>query len=397
METNLTIEKLVYGGAGLARREGKVVLVPFVLPGEEIRAEIQSDKPQMSEARLLEVLQPAPDRAAPPCPVFAQCGGCHYQHAAYALQLEQKRAILRESIQRTGRFEAPAEIDIISGEPLHYRNRIQVHFQGGRAGFHAAGSRKLVATKSCAIASPALDAALHALSELRHHPRFPKFIESLELFSNEETTLVNVLESGQGVSRHFFEWLEEKIPGASRGELEYPAAGFLFRVNHRSFFQVNRFLVEPLIEVALAGAEGETAADLYAGVGLFSLPLARRFPRVTAVEVTRSAAADLEHNAARAGLALENHQQTAEAFLANAKSAPDFVLADPPRAGLGKEIVAALLRLLPPRIHIVSCDPATLARDLAALRTAYDIESMTLVDLFPQTYHLETVTKLRRR
>lgn len=212
--------------------------------------------------------------------------------------------------------------------------------------------------------------------------------------------MVNVLETeqGRGVARGFFEWLGERIPGAADGELFYEACGERFRVSHKSFFQVNRFLIEPLVECALEGAEGEEALDLYAGVGLFTVPLARRLKKVTGVESDGSAARDLEFNLSAAGVAAEARRMQAEQYLEGLTKRPDFVLADPPRAGLGKRVVKELLRLRPPRVHIVSCDPATLARDAAALCGAgYEMEGVVLIDLFPQTYHMETVARLRLR
>ena len=162
-----------------------------------------------------------------------------------------------------------------------------------------------------------------------------------------------------------------------------------------SFFQVNRFLIEKLVDVALDGAEGQTALDLYAGVGLFSLPLAQRFRSVTAVESGARAAGDLRYNAERAGVAVRVEQADAEAWMEQLETPPDFVLLDPPRAGIGKRMVDRLAKLRPPRLALVSCDPATLARDLAGLIGAgYRVDKLTLVDLFPQTYHLETVARL---
>jgi 23S rRNA (uracil1939-C5)-methyltransferase len=226
------------------------------------------------------------------------------------------------------------------------------------------------------------------LRERLPDPRFPKFLRSLEIFSNETEVQINVLESEKPVARRFFEWCE------SVGAIEYQTSLGQFRVSPHSFFQVNRFLIEVLAETALGDASGRAALDLYAGAGLFALPLARRFESVMAVEAGTSAVRDLEFNAQRAGVTVGVEQARVEDYLARVEKAPDFVLADPPRAGLGKSVTAHLARLAPARIAIVSCDPATLARDLAAL-PRYRIERMTLVDLFPQTYHLETVVDLR--
>jgi 23S rRNA (uracil1939-C5)-methyltransferase len=195
------------------------------------------------------------------------------------------------------------------------------------------------------------------------------------------------------VARRFFDWAAELIPGMVTGAVDYAGR---FRVSSNSFFQVNRFLYDRLAEVATDGAEGDTALDLYAGVGLFSIPLARRFRKVTAVEAGGGAVRDLQFNAERAGSTnLKSEQKSTEEYLAGCNKAPDFVLVDPPRSGLGKPVVERLLAVRPRRLTIVACDPSTLARDLAALvGGGYRIAKMTLVDLFPQTFHMETVVKL---
>ncbi|MGO9095796.1 MAG: class I SAM-dependent RNA methyltransferase [Bryobacteraceae bacterium] len=395
MTTQLvTIEKLVYGGCGLARIGGRVVLAPFVLPGETARVRVDE---KGFQADLEEVVTPAAGRADPSCPFYERCGGCHYQQAVYELELEQKQAILREVLRRVGKIEAPEEIRAIGGPPLEYRNRAQFHLAGGEIGYYAHGSRRLVPVDRCPISSPKINQALAALREMLPERRFPRFVRSLELFTNETEVQLNVLETGQPVAQRFFDWCAERVPGFTGGAIEYPLRQDLYRVRGRSFFQVNRFLIEQMVDCALEGAGGGTALDLYAGVGLFSLPLARRFAAVTAVESSGNAAGDLEFNAARAGLAITVRQQAVEEFLAALDQAPDFVLADPPRTGLGKAVVRELLRLRPARLVVVACDPATLARDLGALTGGgYAIERMTLIDLFPRTFHIEAVVGLSR-
>ncbi len=400
-ETNpveAVIEKLVYGGQGLARIEGRVALAPFVLPGERARLRMEAERRGVTEARLLEVLEPAEGRVEPPCPFFLRCGGCHYQHAQYELQIALKREILREVLARIGKIEAPGEIRVVSGEPWGYRNRTQFHLAGGEIGFFGFGSHHLVPVDRCPISSSRINEALTALRGMKGERRFPGFIKSIELFTNESEVQVNVLESGRPVARGFFDWCAEQVPGYAADAIEYAAGGVEYRVHHRSFFQVNRFLTEPLVEAATEGAEGGSAVDLYSGVGLFAIPLARRFQSVTAVETSPSAVRDLEFNAQRAGVAVEVRREPAEAFLGACEKRLDFVLADPPRAGLGKAAVRELLRLKPPLLTIVACDPATLARDLAALLAGgYAIEQLTLIDLFPQTFHIETVARLREK
>ncbi len=393
-ETNeVTIEKLVYGGDGLARMDGRVVLTPFVLPGEKAVVASEQSKPDLLRARVVQINERSAARVEPACPYFGTCGGCHYQHATYEYQLAQKESILREVLQRVGKLTPPEAIEIISAEPWGYRNRTQFHLKHGKIGFLAAGSHNLIPVDHCPISSPKINSVLQVLREMIRDARFPNFIRSLELFTNETETQVNVLEFDRPVARRFFDWCAEKIPGAAEGSLEYEG----FRVSHGSFFQVNRFLAGKLVESVLAGEEGETALDLYAGAGLFSLPLAGKFKRVTAVESTNSATSDLAFNAERAGVHIEVAKQPVEYFLGAATQPVDFVLADPPRAGLGKAAIQHLIRLKPGKITLVACDPATLSRDLAPLvASGYSIAKMTLVDLFPQTFHLESVVRLVR-
>ena len=383
---DVTVEKLVYGGDGLSRSDGTVIFTPYVLPRERVRAEITREKPGIVWTRPVEILEPSADRVPAPCPYFARCGGCHYQHTAYERQLELKRAILVEELRRVGKIEPPEEVRIVSGEPWHYRNRSQFHVRDGRIGYLEARSHVLCPIETCPISSPKINETLAALVEMVKDRRWPAFLSAIEIFTNETEVQINVLETTRPVARRFFDWCAERIPGCVPGALEY--AGY--QVSRGSFFQVNRYLTDQLVETALDGAEGESAVDLYAGVGFFSVPLARRFRQVTAVESSGSAIRDLRHNAPP----VEAIHGSAADY--DPGAAPDFVLLDPPRAGLGKEMVRRLSGLKPPAMAIVSCDPATLARDLAGLLQAgYRLEKLTLVDLFPQTYHMETVAQLR--
>ena len=383
----VTVEKWVYGGDALARVDGRVVLAPFALPGETVRLDVGED----IHAELAEVTQASAERVAPPCPLFTRCGGCHYQHAPYEFQLARKVEILREQLRRVGKIEYAGDIETISGPPLGYRNRAQLHIENGLIGYLAPRSHTLVPlTGDCPILSPRLNQALEEMRARLNDTRFPRFVRSLELFTNETDVQVNVLETDRPVAKSFYEWCGSVVA------VDYATSGGTFRVSPRSFFQVNRFLIENLVDVALETAKGESALDLYAGVGLFALPLARRFKNVIAVESGVTAARDLEVNAQRAGVTLQTERARVEDFLRSFADTPDFVLLDPPRAGLGKAVVAQLERLAPPHITIVSCDPSTLARDVAAL-AGYRIGRVTLIDLFPQTYHLETVVHLIRK
>jgi 23S rRNA (uracil1939-C5)-methyltransferase len=382
----ITIEKLVYGGDGLARMEGRVVLTPYVLPGEQATVEPQDQL----RAKLLNIEKSAPERTVPGCPYFGTCGGCHYQHATYEYQLQQKVAILREVMQRVGKFEAPADIPIISGPEWNYRNRSQFHIRNARLGYLKPGSHELVPIEKCPISSPMLNECIVALNRMLKDRRFPQFVTEIEVFTNETDTQLNVLQTGRPVARSFFDWAAQEVPGYVSGPIDYNG----FRVSYKSFFQVNRFLADRLVDAAVGDASGNTALDLYAGVGLFSWTLAAQFKSVTAVESSNAAVADLIHNVPKAGAV----RSSVDEYLATQNEPPDFVLADPPRAGLGKHAVRHLLRLMPRQITIVACDPATLARDLTPLLAGgYRIDGITLVDLFPQTYHMETIARLSLR
>jgi 23S rRNA (uracil1939-C5)-methyltransferase len=393
----LQIEKLIYGGDGLSRVEGEVFFTPFVLPGETVEVENSGARKQVQRTRLVRVESPSADRVTPPCQAFERCGGCQYQHASYESQLRFKCEILAETLRRVGKIEFDAsQIAVVSADPYHYRNRAQFHFDRGRIGYLEMNSRRLVPVRECPISSPKINEIIAKLNRMVKDRRWPNFLQSLEVFTDETQVQWNVLESTQPVAKRFFEWLAEEMPGSVSGPLEYAVNEDRFLVSGTSFFQVNRFLLPRLSELAIGPATGSEAWDLYAGAGLFSLPLARRFQKVTAVEAGRSAD-DLRQNAKRARTSVEVISQQTESFLAGATNAPEFVLADPPRAGLGKTVTGRLAELRSRTLVIVACDPATLARDLAILSSVYKIAAITLVDLFPQTFHMETIVRLELR
>jgi 23S rRNA (uracil1939-C5)-methyltransferase len=391
----VTVEKLVYGGDGLARVDGRVVFAPFVLPGERVRVHAAREKPGLIHASTVKILEPSAHRVGAPCPVFGTCGGCHYQHAPYAEQLAIKRAILEEELRRLGKIAPPEEIGIIASEPWGYRNRVQLRVEKGRLGYLEMRSHNMCAIDQCPIASPKINQTIEVLKRMLHDPKWPRMVRSLELFTDETTVQLNLMETERPVARRFFDWCGENIPGLVESTLDYNGR---FRVSRGSFFQVNRFLLDRLVEAAVEGAEGDTAFDLYAGVGLFAPALAARFRQVIAVETGSGAVRDLQFNAERAGLTnVRAEAKMVEEFLQEQESPADFVLLDPPRAGLGKAVVRRLVELQPRQMVLVACDPSTLARDLAGLVAGgYEIVRMAMVDLFAQTYHLEAVVLLQR-
>ena len=426
----ITIEKLIYGGEGLAHHDGSTVFVPFVLPAERIAAAPVEHKKKFIRARVERLLEPSPDRASARCPHFGVCGGCDYQHIPYESQLKYKTEILRETLRRIGRIEWPGEITAHVSPPWAYRNRAQWKVRplgedgvgGTGIGYFRANSTALCAVEDCAILSPLLLKTLLALRTAAAAGMLPRELREIEAFAggNDSKLLVTATFAGfppraqelvdklRGIlpeieSLLFHDPTRERMELDGPGYIECEAAGSTYRVGHFSFFQVNRFLVGELARVvADEEADGRLALDLFAGVGLFSLPLAKRFARVVAVESNPAAARDLEANTsgrvARSGRVIEVRSADVEEFLAKLKEKPELVVLDPPRAGLTPGTVKHLARMGPARITYVSCDPPTLARDLAALAKAgYDIAGVHLFDLFPQTFHMETVVSLRRR
>ena len=397
----MQIEKLVYGGAGLARHGAETVFVPYVLPGERVEVELERRSSGVLRGAALAWEARSSERSDPPCPVFGRCGGCHYQHMPYERQRESKAAILRETLRRLGGVDWEGDIEVTSAEPWGYRNRTQLHFHrrdgAPSVGFLAPESHRHVAAEECAINCPDLNRLHGELREMTADRWFPKSLRSVEFFVADGQVQMNLPRRPGPLPRKFWSWCDERLgvsrPGAA---LECPCGPDVFRISGRSFFQVNRFLAARLADLALGDTGGQLALDLYCGVGLLTLPLARRFRNVVGVDSAESAVRDLRSNATRAGLALHAVHAGVPEFLRGYARRPDLIVADPPRAGLGKDTVREILRLRVPRVRLVSCDPATLARDLRQLAAGgYVVESLQLVDMFPQTYHIESIASLR--
>ena len=429
----LRVEKAIYGGAGLARAEGKAVFVPMALPGEMVEAETTRDKGSFAEAELLAVLEPSKDRVAAPCPYYGACGGCQYQHAGYAAQLEMKRGILVETLGRAGLRDAP-EITTHADEPWGYRNRIRLHVDAtsGALGYRRRGSHALLPVEACPIAAPLLEQTLGVLRRVFAEQKASVWCGEVELFMNGDSSalLLSFVQrpgAGAGRLKQVCEAVQERVPELAGGglfaaragrqvrgaqvtesesgrlltswgecALEYSVGAERYGVSLGAFFQGNRFLVDRLQALTTDGASGAVAWDLFAGVGLFARALAGGFERVVAVEGAPAAAADLARNLAGSGhRAIES---STLAFLrghAGAQRTPDWVVLDPPRAGLGTEASALLAKVRSRNVTYVSCDPATLSRDLRVLVDAgYTITRLDLIDMFPQTFHLETVARL---
>src|ERR1700687_5801788 len=430
-ELRVSIEKLVYGGDGLAHADGNTVFVPYVLPGEEVRAAAKSKRKKLVWAQLLEVTSASAQREGARCPHFQTCGGCHYQHIPAAEQLRLKKEILRETLSRLGGIQWSGPIQEHAAERYGYRNRAQwaVRNANPRAiGYFLPESSVIVPIDECPVLSPLLAKTFGQLQELARSNRLPEKALEIEAFvdSADAKLALNVAferfpKPAAELAATFREALpqlgsfvlldesKDRFELSGPGFLFHEAGGYRYRVSHLSFFQVNRFLIEDLLKTVIAGAKGGYALDLSSGVGFFSLPLAKTFKRVVCVDANLSATRDLYANAETAGVEITSHNDHVEDFLKKAEDTPDFVVLDPPRSGLGTDTAAKLANLGAPEISYLSCDPSTLARDLAILTGSprkpadmaapahkYEITELHLFDLFPQTFHIETLVRLKK-
>lgn len=424
------VEKLVYGGDGLAyaigppeQSRGKPVFVPFVLPGEVVEVFPIQETRKLIRALPESIVQAATSRIAPRCPYFTRCGGCHYQHIPYEQQVALKREILCETLRRLSGIDWSEEIPILPSPPWNYRNRIQLQLgphpvTAGRLqlGFYRASSQALCDIAQCLISSPKLNDLICALNELNATSKLPTSLRQIEAFvthadspgwlSLGALTLDFPTDEFAATLRHAWPGVESILFVETHGErrvLVGPGASYYrvgddpedsgTRVSHNAFFQVNRYLLPEVVACVTQNLEGKVALDLYAGVGLFTRALAPRFQRVVAVEIDADTVADSVTNVAP-WPHVQVHCTDVADFLRGWHEPVDCVLVDPPRAGLAREVVEELLRLRPPALIYLSCDPATLARDLKRLAAGFTLIALKLIDLFPQTFHIETLARL---
>lgn len=453
-EIDLDVHALAQEGLGIGRREGVVVFVPFAAPGDRVRARVTRVRSRYVEAELVQVLAPSPSRVDPPCPAFARCGGCALQHLRYDEQLEWKRRWVQDSLERIGRLRGVAVSPTLAAEPpWSYRNKatIPLRRRQGRieAGFFAPRSHELVPfpEAGCAIQHPRIDAVVAAAAEWLDGPG--RAVEAYDPATGRGLlrhlvvrvgfrtgeVLAGVVVHGREFpgEREFAAHLAARVPGLvgvvknvntqwinavlgprtetlhGRPYLIDELAGLRFRISLASFFQVNPRQTERLYEIALAAAApsgDEWVIDAYSGTGTLALLAARRLGRggrVTAVEILPQAVADARDNARLNGIeGVEFIVGAAERVLptlaARAAGRPATVILDPPRKGCAEDVLEACLRLRPERIVYISCNPATLARDLGRLcgTGAYRVDAVQPVDMFPHTAHVEVVAAVRR-
>ena len=399
----LTIEKIVLGGDGLARWRGMPVFVPRAAPGDVVEARITERRPSYARAEIEEVKTPGPLRREAPCPFYERCGGCQLQHIEDAEQLGLKVAAAVETLRRLGgidpaqlaacRFEEP-----VGGRAWGYRLRAQVHVDASveesvGVGFRRRRSHDLVFVDRCPVLAPALENELRGLSSLLGNRA-----------AASKTPPSRLSLATAGLERDSPVVAAPPVDGLPGGELEIDLLGKRLSYDARCFFQAHGGLLESLLLSAVGPFEGEAAVELYAGVGFFTVGLADRYRSVTAVEAESVTARYARNNLRRNGFRHCSVDRSAvESWIDRRRGGPglepglDRVLVDPPRAGLSRKVRSALLSAAPRRLTYVSCDPATLARDLGDLTRDFDLESISFFDVFPQTAHLETVAQLVQR
>lgn len=382
----LTVEKLVYEGYGLARSNGRVFLIPLAAPGDRVKVKPVKEHKGVVIAHIEEILKPSDVRRSPPCSYYERCGGCQLQHINYSAQLQAKLSFVKESLERIAKVQWAHEIPIYYGAEFEYRLRTQLRQKSDgvkrHIGFYRAGSREICDITSCMVLSPALNAVVESFRS-RLDGDWDCGSESIRLISGDDGSVSAYPKAGD---------IRSDNVEITCGENKY-------LVGPTDFFQANRYLLPHMLDVVVGRERGAWAVDLYCGVGFFSIALARRFDYVVAVESNLHSVQISRQNAFR------NHldnitflAQPVEQWLPTSRKdlgKIDFVLVNPPRIGLSRQAIKGICNLRPNRLTYVSCNPTTLARDLKRfLAGNYEIASIEAIDLLPQTYHIETVVRL---
>ena len=398
----IVLTALSYGGEAIGRNDGRAVFVPFALAGETVRARIVDERKNYARAELLEVIKPSPERIAPRCPHFGVCGGCHYQHLPYQAQLRLKTDILRDQLIRIGKIENPPVQPMVAApEEWGYRNHMQFHLdQSGVLGFVAASNpEELIAIQECFLPEAAINRLWPTLEFEADSP-----VERVSLRVGMDDDMLLALESDElevpemeteaGISVvHITD--DDSVVLAGDGHILISVLDRVFKVSAASFFQVNTGMAGRMVAHLLENLPVTTAStllDVYCGVGLFSTFFAPKVGRLIGIESSPPACEDFAFNLDE----FENvdlYEGPAEEILPALKTRADVVIVDPPRAGLDRAALDALVSLKPKTLAYVSCDPATLARDAARLLAGgYRLKQVTPFDLFPQTYHIESIS-----
>jgi 23S rRNA (uracil1939-C5)-methyltransferase len=399
---DIHLQKYTYGGDAMGRLEdGRAVFVPFGLPGERVRIRLTEEKRNFARGEIVEILEESSLRIVPRCKHFGVCGGCHYQHLPYEAQLKAKTEILRDQLARIGKIENPPVQEMVaSPSPWNYRNHVQFHLtEEAKLGYVMAQVPEVFAIKECHLPEGFLNGIW---PQLEFEPGTN--VDRVSLRSGKDDDSMLILESNSPESpaleieasisiAHVFE--ENAVVIAGNDYVIISVLDRDFRVSAASFFQVNTAMAEKMVRHLidhLTITPSATLLDVYCGAGLFSAFLAPKCQRLIGIESSPSACEDFSVNLDEFDN-VELYEGLAEDVIPYLEVKPEVILVDPPRAGLEKRVVDGILKLNPQRIAYVSCDPSTLARDAARLiRGEYHLKDVTPFDLFPQTYHIESIS-----
>lgn len=405
MEHELTLTTLTYGGDVMGRLDdGRAVFVPFGLPGERVRVRLTEEKKNFARGEIIEILESSKERIAPRCKHFGECGGCHYQNLPYERQLEAKTEILIDQLKRIGKIENPPVQKMIAcPNPWNYRNYVQFHLTGDRKlGFVGAGTtfaRGIIPISECHLPESSIN---QLWPQLEFEPDTD--IERVSIRAGKDDDLMLVLESDSpeppeleieaGISvTHLYE--ENTVVIAGNDHVVIEVLNRDFKVSAVSFFQVNTVMAEKMVSYLIDNlpvTQSSTLLDIYCGVGLFSAFFAPKCKTVIGVESSPSACEDFVSNLDEFDN-VELYEGLAEDVIPHLEAKPDVILVDPPRSGLDKQVLDGILKLNPQMIAYISCDPSTLARDAARLLNGgYRLKDVAPFDLFPQTYHIESIS-----
>ena len=422
-KVRVRIESVAYKGYGVARIDGKVVFVPYTMTGDEAWVEITEEKKRYSMARLIQIIEPSPGRVNPPCPYFGTCGGCQWQHIDYSIQGELKKEILGETLKRLGKLNEIPPISVVpSPKPYDYRVRVQLKVKGKKMGYYHEKSHQIVDVAHCPISHPLVN---QIIEELREDLDALVRMEEIEINVSPEERSGVLLFHAHSYDQRTEYFMEELLRSQAilRGIAITQKDGFRFfgdpalnftiplsqerdkrelkiRISPGSFSQVNpeqnQRLVQTVLQFSKVDQE-DRVIDLYAGAGNLTLPLATGASEALGIEENRMAFEDAQFNAERNGV--ENCHFTQgrveDVFLDWKKETPDLIVLDPPRTGC-KTVLDQVVKLKPKKIVYVSCEPTTFARDLGLFsERGYSLQRLSLIDMFPQTYHMETVGLLQ--
>ncbi len=361
------IEKLVYNGHGIGKLNNKVIFLDYVLPGEKVSIEIIKNKKFFSFGKIVDILTVSNERVQPVCSKFFKCGGCQWQHIQYSSQLYFKKEIVKEALLKIAGLNEFPEIIVISSEQYNYRNKVKFHVKNSKLGFFSRNSHEFIPIESCPV----------LCNEINEYIKdyIPRDLKSVDVFSNKKGEIL----TNDSKKKFIFEEIIE----------------YKFRISRKSFFQGNRLLTEKLLELVLSYSfDSEKIADLYSGVGLFTIPLSKACSKCIGIEVAKASFTDAMENIKKNkinNIRLYN-RKVEEAYDILKKFAPDLIVCDPPRAGINKILLKKISDVKSvKRLIYVSCNPITFCRDLKILKNNFELKKIFLIDMFPNTYHIEIV------